>query len=262
MQFTSFLNSQCTKIFIFFNFFFAFSIQEAFYVSSTLEDHYWFNYVLCALLIIAGIVLCFFGYRLIYAMLFLCGFIVGFFITFLVLEYYITIVNGASIYIALAIAIIVGLIVGSLFICLVIVGIFFLGVIAGYLFMTLIVFEIPMPIYAEIILFIIIPLIFGCIAVCFQKYVFIVATAFFGAYLIIASIDRMFKGSFSVTTIHLFQWSSLASAQVRTTQTWIEIVVLLILAVLGVLVQLFLTSRRYNHSRTIHIFRTNNDGYA
>uniref|UniRef100_A0A1D1Z0G6 Transmembrane protein 198 n=1 Tax=Anthurium amnicola TaxID=1678845 RepID=A0A1D1Z0G6_9ARAE len=158
------------------------------------------------ILIVTGLIFCFFGRRVYRLTLFLIGFYIGTIIAMVALS------NGepsggfggkslASRTIILIVSLAVGFVVGLLFMCCSTVAIWFLGALAGYtLALFLLAFRSDGLIHSNAgrIVFIIALTILGLLLACFFKDTLIIlATAFIGAYAIILGIDLFARTGFA-----------------------------------------------------------------
>jgi len=156
------------------------------------------------ILIVTGLIFCFFGRRVYRLTLFLIGFYIGTIIAWIALT------NGeptggfkgtASQTIILIVSLAIGFIVGLIFMCCSSVAIWLLGALAGYAFALFILAwrsDGLIQSKAGRIIFIIVLTILGLLLACFFKNTLIIlGTAFIGAYAIILGIDLFAKTGFS-----------------------------------------------------------------
>ncbi|MCK4537352.1 MAG: TMEM198/TM7SF3 family protein [Candidatus Krumholzibacteria bacterium] len=138
--------------------------------------------------IMFGLLACFWGYRMFKAVLGLIGFILG---AYLVGGLTASFMGGMGL-VPLIAGVAGGLICGSLFVGLYFMGIFVLGAAAGWLFGVLITSMASNSLH--ILLFIILALVGGILAVTFQKTIIVVATAILGSWYLVAG-SFFFMGS-------------------------------------------------------------------
>jgi hypothetical protein len=149
------------------------------------------------LLILTGIIFCFFGRRIYRLTLFLIGFYIGTIIGWVVL-------NNAGVdnnTIILLVSLAIGLVVGLLFLCCSTVAIWFLGALTGYLLALFILAWASDGVIhsrpGRIILIVILTIV-GFLFACLNKNAFIIlGTAFIGAYAIILGIDLFVRTGFA-----------------------------------------------------------------
>jgi hypothetical protein len=147
-----------------------------------MNDYAWAGQASALLVIVAGILTCFWGYRILKLTLGLFGFIAGAYGGW---EIGLSLLHGSS-GIALVCAVIGGLVGMALYLWLYFVGIFLLGATAGTVVAAAFVNGTAQQ--AQPIVFLAISLIFGVIALVAQKFMIIVSTAFGGSYLITAGL--------------------------------------------------------------------------
>ncbi len=147
-----------------------------------MNDYAWAGQVSGPLAIVAGVLICFFGYRILKISLALIGFVVGAYGGW---EFGISLIHSSP-GLALVCALIGGLVGMGLCLWLYLVGIFLLGatagaVVAGALFNGAGHQIQPLVLWS-------LPVAFGLIALVAQKFMIVVSTAFSGAYLITAGV--------------------------------------------------------------------------
>jgi len=158
------------------------------------------------ILIVTGLIFCFFGRRVYRLTLFLIGFYIGTIIAMVALT------NGeptggfgskniTSQTVILIVSLAVGFVVGLIFMCCSTVAIWFLGALAGYTFALFLLATKSDGLIqnkAGRIVFIIVLTILGLLLACFFKNtLIIIATAIIGAYAIILGIDLFAKTGFA-----------------------------------------------------------------
>jgi hypothetical protein len=154
-----------------------------------MNDYSWAGPVSAPLVIVAGILTCFWGYRVLRVTLGLLGFITGAYAGWELGLSHLHASNG----IALVCALIGGLVGMGLYLWLYLVGIFLLGATAGTIVAA--AFFNGTGYQAQPILFLAIAIIFGIVALVTQKFMIVVSTAFSGAYLITAGIWPFIAGT-------------------------------------------------------------------
>lgn len=130
--------------------------------------------------IILGLVTCFWGYRIFRIVLGIVGFITGAYIA----GYLTSRFTGGLGIMTLIAGLAGGLILGSVFVTLYMAGVFILGATAGWLFGFILTNAADRSLH--IILFIILALSGGILAVLFQRMIVIVSTAMIGAWYMVA----------------------------------------------------------------------------
>ena len=149
----------------------------------------WASQLTAPAAIAAGILICFWGYRILKITLGIMGFIGGASGGWAVGLSLASGNNG----VALVCAVIGGVIGAVLCVWLFFLGIFLLGASAGAIVGAAFfhaAHQQPQP-----ILLLVLAVVFGVIALVMQKFMIIVSTAFSGSYLVIAGIFHLFKGS-------------------------------------------------------------------
>jgi len=145
-----------------------------------MNDYTWVSQVSALLVILAGVVLCFWGYRILKITLALIGFIAGAYGGW---EFGISFIHSST-GIALLCALVAGLVGVGLCLWLYFVGIFLVGAAAGLIVAAACVSGSGQQIPS--IVFVIVSVVFGAIALLAQKLMIIISTAFGGSYLILA----------------------------------------------------------------------------
>jgi len=206
------------------------------------------QYVLTAVGILIGLVLCTFGYRLFKPVLFVVGFIVGAGIVYLILWEY----TESGILVLVLAPIGVGILCGILLIWFAIAGIFVLGGILGFLLFSLFMSSREGGlIHSRLLAYLImagVTLAGGILALIFQKTIIICATALAGAYAVVAGVDRYINGGFSQVIPHIIQdHHESIHADLKT---YIEIGACVLLCVIGIVIQFKKTGKNYYHKHT------------
>ena len=130
--------------------------------------------------ILFGVISCFWGYRAFKAVLGITGFIVGAWIAGGIAA---TFTGGVGV-IAVIAAVAGGLITGSIFVTLYYVGVFVVGASAGWIVGAMITSAAGNPVH--IIVFVILALLGGILAVSFQRHILIIATSLIGSWYVVA----------------------------------------------------------------------------
>ena len=191
-----------------------------------MNDYVWAGQVTALLAIVAGILICFWGYRILKVTLGIIGFIAGAYGGW---ELGVSFIH-ASPEIALGCALIGGLVCMGLSLWLYLLGIFLVGVTAGVVMAA--AFFSGTTHQAPPIVFLTLPIVFGVIALVAQKFMIVVSTAFGGSYLIVAGVWPFILGT-KASRI----WLHPAESASPGTLGYAALVLWLVLAVVGVTVQ-------------------------
>lgn len=196
------------------------------------------------------------GYRLIKIVLFLIGFLIGFAIVYFVIiafthdrpEHWIP-------YVALASGFVVGLLAGLLTICIYYIGIFLAGGSIGFLVTWFILAAINVTffrehIYVPIIIAVVVGIIVGIITLLLQKWFFILGTSILGAFLVVWGFDYYLELGSMI--YYLFLFAERRSALKPCWYSWIILPIFFILILAGLLIQTFVTGRKYNHKESMN----------
>ena len=138
--------------------------------------------------IIFGIVCCFWGYRIFKVILGILGFVLGAFLAGNIAFY----VSGGNLVITVVAAMLGGLIGGALIVVLYFVGLFLLGAWCGILLVNVTTSAYSFHLYT--VLFVLIAIIGGILAVVFQKLIIILSTAFLGSWYFISGLFYLLLG--------------------------------------------------------------------
>lgn len=141
--------------------------------------------------ILFGLIACFWGYRIFKIVLGIIGFILG---AYFVGGFAASYTGGVGI-VALIAGLAGGLIGGSVFVTLYFIGIFFLGAIGGWVFGVMLTSTAGSGMH--IILFIMLALGGGILAIFFQKLVIIVSTSLIGAWYMVAGAFTLMGSEFT-----------------------------------------------------------------
>jgi len=192
--------------------------------------------VIGIILILSGIIFCFFGRRVYRTTLFLIGFYIGTIIAITVL----TNKGGVNHTIALIVSLAVGFVVGLIFMCCSTMAIWFLGALAGYLFaLWILAWASDGVIHSKAgrIIFIIVLTLIGLLLAIFFKNAFIIfGTAFIGAYAIILGIDLFVRTGFALS-VRAFMDGNHDTKYVVNTKVYLMLAGMVVLFILGSLFQ-------------------------
>jgi hypothetical protein len=189
--------------------------------------------VLGAIILIAfGLLNCFFGYRIFRFLLAVYGFILGAVVGFVVAS---NLAAGQTLWLVVG-AVVGGLVGALLMVLLFFVGVFVVGGLAGLLLAGLI--NTAAGVTLPTVVVIIIAVIMGIVALILQRVVLILATAFSGAWAVVAGAEALITGQ--TLSFQLFTQS--LSQQPTSSPLLLILVAWLALSVVGAVVQ-FLTTR-------------------
>lgn len=192
------------------------------------------------ILILTGIIFCFFGRRVYRITLFLIGFYIGAIITWIAFTNGVGTSSTATHTIALIVSLAVGFVVGLIFMICSTVAIWFLGALAGYvLAMFILSWASGGVIHSKPgrIIFIIILILIGLIvACCFKNPLIIFGTALIGAYAIILGIDMFARTGFA-QSVSAFMDGNHDTNYETNTKVYIMLVAMVVLFILGSLFQ-------------------------
>lgn len=209
--------------------------------------------IISAVLIVLGIIFGFFGYRLIKIVLFLIGFLIGFAALYLLItgltysrpEHWIP-------YMALGVAIVAGLLAGLLTICIYYIGIFLAGGSIGFLVTWFILSAINVPffrehIYVPVLISLAVAIILGIITLILQKWFFMLGTAVLGGFIVVWGFDYYLELGSMI--YYLFLFAEHRSNVKPCWYSWIIIPLFIVLIFAGLLIQVFITGRKYDHKK-------------
>jgi len=209
------------------------------------------DWILFGLSMIIGLVYVFSGYRIFKVIFFISGLILCFSICYILMTNFLN-WNDWKYYLILGISGGVGLLGGFLFIIIIPIGFFAIGAILG---LTVGAISLVTPIGTllqsnglYVFLYLVsFAVVFGIIALIFQRFVAIVGTSFGGSFMIFNSVDAQFlKTNFSTilpTFFKTFKIPSLADHW----QPYLVLAGVVVLAVVGCVVQFTKTAKGYNH---------------
>ena len=193
------------------------------------------------------------GYRLIKLVLFLIGFLIGFSIVYFIIiafthdrpEHWIP-------YVALASAAVAGLLVGLLTICIYYLGIFLAGASIGFLITWFILSAINVGffrdhIYVPIIIAVVVGVAVGVVTLWLQKWFFMLGTSVLGAFVVVWGLDYYLE--LGAMIYYLFLFAEQRSELRPCWYSWIILPIFIILILAGLLIQVFVTGRKYDHKK-------------
>lgn len=186
-------------------------------------------------------------------MLFLIGFLIGFsVIYFVIIGFTQSRPENWIPYLALASAMLVGVILGLLTVCIYYIGIFFVGGSIGFLMAWFILGFIDIGffqdhIYVPIIIAVMMAILVGIIALVVQKWFFMIGTSVFGGFIIAWGLDYYLELGFMAYYLLLFVEHR--SQLNPCWYSWCIVPMFIILIVAGLLIQVFLTGRKYDHTK-------------
>jgi hypothetical protein len=190
---------------------------------------------LIALVSIAfGLLNCFFGYRIFRIMLGVYGFILGAVAGFALIN---SVAPDETLWLLLAV-LVGGLLGAALMVIFYFIGVFLIGALAGAIIVDTLglAIGVDMP----LLVIVIVAIVAGTAALFFQRYAIIVATALSGAWTAVG-------GTFSLISsqeLELRQVFAQAAGQRAGLALWIVLVIWLVVAVAGVILQLRTTAER------------------
>ena len=150
-----------------------------------------YNFLLDAVVLL-GVLICFFGYRMVKFVLAVAGFILG---ASFVAGFGFTLTDGKEIVVILIAAVAGGLIVGALFLFLYSAGVFLIGAIFGILLFSGIIGFVNSN--TSPILYILPALVGGILALLLQKFMIILITSFTGAWVSVMAVLYFISSDFS-----------------------------------------------------------------
>lgn len=150
-----------------------------------------YNFLLAAVVLL-GVLICFFGYRMFRFVLAIVGFIIG---ASFVAGFGFTLTDGKEIVVILIAAVAGGLIVGALFLFLYSAGVFLIGAIFGILLFSGIIGFVNSN--TSPILYILPALVGGILALLLQKFMIILITSFTGAWVSVMAVLYFISSDFS-----------------------------------------------------------------
>lgn len=216
--------------------------------------------ILAAVCVLIGTVLCFLGYRVFKFVLFLSGFLLGFFITYMLCSGYLADkLSGKALehedQIFLGVSLGVGIFAGLLTLCLFYLGLFVLGATMGWvvgMFFLPFLYKHSEYLAEHNWLPYLILLAFaiagGILILCIQKVVIVISTSFLGAFLFVTGFDYYLENCtalyYSVSILHgHFDKSVLPHCW----YTWVVLSLIPVMFIAGMVVQLCKTGKGSDH---------------
>ncbi len=147
-----------------------------------MNNYAWAGQGTAILAIVAGILTCFWGYRIVKVSLAIFGFVVGAYAGY---EAGISLLHASN-ELALGCALVGGLVGMGLCLWLYFLGVFLVGATAGTIVAAAVFSGVGQQL--QPILYLVFPIVFGIIALIAQKFMIVLCTAFSGAYLVVAGI--------------------------------------------------------------------------
>jgi hypothetical protein len=192
-------------------------------------------YWLPIILILAGVLSCFWGYRIFKVVLGILGFLLGAYLA----AYFVYGWSGGNEIFTIIAAIVGGIIGGSLITFLYFVGIFALGACGAWILAVMITSGSGHEIH--LVVMIILAAIGGVLALVFQKLIIILSTSFSGSLCVFSGIYFIADGGFS--SIHVIQDPRILLGYIEEVSP-VTFILWLILAVAGVIFQYRSAGRR------------------
>jgi len=212
------------------------------------------DWVLFGLSMLVGLVYVFSGYRIFKVIFFVSGLILFFSICYILMSSLLNWNNDWKYYLVLGISGTVGLLGGGLFLVIVPIGFFAIGALLGLTVGTICLLTPIATLLGSnglyVFLFLVgFAVVFGIIAVIFQKVVAIIGTSFVGSFMIFNSLDdRFFHSNFSSILPTFLKTFNVPPA----TDHWAPYVILgcvVVLAIIGIFVQFKATAKNYDHKQ-------------
>ena len=192
-------------------------------------------------------------YRLMKIVLFLIGFLVGGALTYFVI---IALVSNRPEtwlpYVAISVAVVVGVLCGLLTICIYYVGLFLAGGSIGFLIVWFILASIDVDffhthIYVPIIIAVLAGIIAGVITLIVQKWFFMFGITILGSFLVIWGLDYYLELGSMI--YYLFLFAEHRAKFKPCWYSWSIVPLFVILIVSGFLIQACVTGRKYDHKK-------------
>lgn len=141
---------------------------------------------------------------------------------------------------------------GLLTICVYYIGIFLAGGSVGFLVTWFILASINVGffrehIYVPIIISVVAAIVVGAIALLLQKWFFMLGTAVLGGFIVVWGLDYYLELGSMI--YYLFLFAENRSRLKPCWYSWIIIPILIILILAGLLIQVFVTGRKYDHKK-------------
>ena len=153
---------------------------------------------------------------------------------------------------ALGVAIAGGLLAGLLTICIYYIGIFLAGGSIGFLVTWFILSAINVAffrdhIYVPVLISLAVAIILGIITLILQKWFFMLGTAVLGGFIVVWGFDYYLELGSMI--YYLFLFAENRSNVKPCWYSWIIIPIFIILIFAGLLIQVFVTGRKYDHKK-------------
>ena len=182
--------------------------------------------------------------------LFLIGFVLGGALTYFIVLAFTHDLGDKWVYVTGGAAVLVGIVCGVLTICIYYVGIFLSGACIGFLITWFILAAINIDfflthIWVPFAAALVGAMIVGIVALCIQKWFFMLGTALLGAFQIIWGVDYYLE--LGAMIYYLFLFAENRSDLKPCWYSWGIAPAFVVLILSSFLVQAFLTGRKYNH---------------
>ena len=199
---------------------------------------------------ISGLFLVFIGYRLLMIALFLTGTYLGYVIMYAILTSAGVEDDLVVVFVSLGVGLVVGVLTLALFRCLMSVCLFLLGFLVGF------VFAIWIQSWAEggliendawkWVFIVVCALIVGLLTSAFQKLFIIIGTSFYGSYFVFYGIDVFVQTGYSQNMETILSGKNDAPQEFGK-EIYGMLIGTVLLAIVGVFVQIKYTASKYNH---------------
>jgi len=197
-----------------------------------------YNFLLAAVVLL-GLLICFFGYRMLRFVLAIAGFIIG---ASFVAGFGFTLTDGKEILVILIAAVAGGLIVGALFLFLYTAGVFLVGAIFGILLFSGIIGFVNSN--TSPILYILPALVGGILALLLQKFMIILITSFAGAWVSVMAVLYFISSDFSPLSLEFLD-------SIGENQTYRIVFSWLALGVLGFITQYIIFPKKGKNTEAV-----------
>ena len=193
--------------------------------------------IYCAIVAIFGVIFCFFGYRHLKKLFIGLGFLIGSFVSYILLA------PLMSPFLGILVSVLIGAVVGLLFYFLHVVGLFITGASFGALLVSIVCAFFGWDVTAVwgIIALCVIAILFGVLAVIFRRGLMIISTSFTGGYSVASNLGFLVGGGMT-KAVTLFNLSDKMNIFVENHANVI-VIIALILGVAGCIIQFFITAK-------------------
>ncbi|KAL9988354.1 hypothetical protein ACROYT_G002791 [Oculina patagonica] len=218
--------------------------------------------ILAAVSVLIGTVVCFYGYRVFKFMLFLAGFLVGFFFTYMLCYGYLTDhLSGKYLehkdQIFLGVSAGVGIIAGLLTLCLFYVGLFVLGAALGWfvgMFFLPLLYKhseyLSEHTWMPYVILSAFALAGGILILCIQKVIIVISSSFLGAFGCINGLDYYLENSKSLYySFNILHGHYSKAALPHCWYTWLVLSLIPVMFIAGMVVQFRLTGKGRDHRK-------------